>query len=174
LKRADLVGIGTVLRSQGNKGQVKLRLREREIPEITWDRVYLLKKGGDFEEFEVESFELDRHSVFLKLKGVDTLTGADILAGREVYVPEACFRPPAKGRYYDFQVIGSRVLTVSGAEVGTVAAVVPAGSGILLLVAAAGREIYVPFTEAICRSIDPEKKEIVIDPPDGLLELNEI
>lgn len=35
-------------------------------------------------------------------------------------------------------------------------------------------EFYVPFTETICVKVDPEAKEILIDPPDGLLELNEI
>jgi ribosomal 30S subunit maturation factor RimM len=41
-------------------------------------------------------------------------------------------------------------------------------------VAREGRELFVPFTEAICVEVDPEARVIVIDPPDGLLELNEI
>jgi 16S rRNA processing protein RimM len=44
----------------------------------------------------------------------------------------------------------------------------------LLVVEREGREVFVPFTEPICIEIDLKGKKIVIDPPDGLLDLNEI
>ncbi len=44
----------------------------------------------------------------------------------------------------------------------------------LLVIIKGKREIYVPFTESICVEIDLENKEIIIDPPEGLLELDEI
>jgi len=44
----------------------------------------------------------------------------------------------------------------------------------LLVVGKGEEEIYVPFTESICVEINLENKEIIIDPPQGLLELDEI
>ncbi len=44
----------------------------------------------------------------------------------------------------------------------------------LLIVGKENRKIYIPFTESICVAVDLEKREIVIDPPEGLLDLNEI
>ena len=173
MKKADLVRLGRVLRSQGGEGHLKVRLAERGLPGLDLKRVVLEGPGG-FEAHDVESFALDRNSYFLKLKDVDTLAQADALAGRDVYVPESSFRPLEAGRYYDFQVIGSRVVTGGGTEVGTVRGVLDAGGQEVLVVARGGQEFYVPFVEAICRRIDPEKREIVIEPPDGLLDLNEI
>ncbi len=173
MKKADLVIIGKVQRSQGNRGQVKLRLFEQVLPEFSCYKVYL-SKAGELEEFTAESLEMDRHSVFLKLKGVDTLAQADALVGREILVPEDCFRPLAEGRYYDFQLLGCRVVTREGIEVGTVEGLMPAGKETLLVVMRDGKELFIPLTEAICLRIDPKGKEIVIEPPDGLLELNEI
>ena len=47
------------------------------------------------------------------------------------------------------------------------------GSGPPLLVVAAPRgEVLIPLAEAICRRIDVAAKVIVIDPPEGLVELN--
>jgi ribosomal 30S subunit maturation factor RimM len=37
-----------------------------------------------------------------------------------------------------------------------------------------GKEILVPFSADICASVNLEKREIVIRPPEGLLDLNEI
>ena len=133
-----------------------------------------LRGGGRFEEFEVESLDLDRNSFFLKLRGIDTLARADALAGREIFAEEGAFPGLDKGRYYAFQLIGSRVVTRDGAEVGTVAGIMPAGGSNLLVVACGEKELYVPFTDGICVKVDPEAREIVIDPPPGLLDLNEI
>lgn len=173
MRKADLVRIGKVLRSQGKEGRLKVRLLERGLPGPAPAKVGLGGPGG-VEEYAVESFELDRNSYFLKLKGIDTLAQSDALAGLDVLVPEESFRPLTNGLYYDFQVIGSRVVTGDGAEVGTVREILAAGGANLLVVASGEKEYYIPFVEAICRRVDPEKREIVIDPPDGLLELNEI
>jgi 16S rRNA processing protein RimM len=173
LKKADLVRIGKVLRSQGKEGYLKIRLHEKGLPRPALSKVYLGRPGG-FEEYDVEFVELDRNSYFLKLKGIDTLAQSDGLAGLEVFIPEESFRPLEGGLFYDFQVIGSRVVTGDGTEVGTVREILSAGGSNLLVVVRDEKEYYVPFAEPICRRVDPEKREIIIDPPDGLLELNEI
>ncbi|MGD1009167.1 MAG: ribosome maturation factor RimM [Candidatus Aminicenantales bacterium] len=173
MKKVDLVRIGKVLRSQGREGHLKVRLLEKGLPGPALSKVYLGGSGG-FDEYEVESFELDRSSYFLKLKGIDSLVQSDGLAGLEIFVPEESFRPLEAGFFYDFQVIGSRVVTGDGTEVGTVRGILSAGGPDVLVVARGEKEYYVPFAEPICLRIDPEKREIVIDPPDGLLELNEI
>jgi 16S rRNA processing protein RimM len=173
LKKADLVRIGKILRSQGKDGRVKVRLHEKGLPGPEFSKVVLGGPGG-FEEYGVESFELDRNSYFLKLKGIDTLARSEKLAGREVFVTEESFRPLEKGCFYDFQVIGSRVVTGDGTEVGTVRGILTAGGSNLLVVSRGDKECYVPFAEPICVRVDPEKREIVIDPPAGLLDLNEI
>jgi len=46
-------------------------------------------------------------------------------------------------------------------------------SGSRLVVEARTGQVLVPFVVAICTTIDPAGKKIVIDPPDGLLELNQ-
>jgi 16S rRNA processing protein RimM len=173
LKNKDLVALGRILRSQGRDGQLKLRLNEKGFPGSDCATIYLRRADG-FEAFAVESLTLDRSAYFLKLKGIDTLAGADALAGLEVFVAEADFRRLDEGLFYDFEVIGCRVVTRDGAEVGEVAGILPAGGPILLVVRRGEGEVYVPFTEKICVNVDPEAKEILIDPPDGLLELNEI
>lgn len=173
MKKADLVLVGKIVRSQGRDGRLKLRLYEKTRTRFSWSKVYLRGRLG-FEEFKVESLDLDRNSYFLRLRGVDTLARADALAGLELFVEESGFPPLEKGRFYLFQLVGSRVVKRDGSEVGSVSTILPAGGSDILVVAREGRELFVPFTEAICVEVDPEARVIVIDPPDGLLELNEI
>jgi ribosomal 30S subunit maturation factor RimM len=44
----------------------------------------------------------------------------------------------------------------------------------LLVIERGGHDILIPFSAAICVSVNLEKREIIIRPPEGLLDLNEI
>lgn len=173
MKKADLVVLGKVVRSQGRDGRIKLKLSEKGPTGFAGGTVYFRREDG-FEAVAVESLTLDRGAYHLKLEGIDTLAAADALAGCDVFAAGTDFRGPGRDSFYDFQVLGSRVVTRDGTEVGRVAATLEAGGAVLLVVRRGDGELYVPFNEAICVKVDPAAGEILIDPPDGLLELNEI
>lgn len=99
---------------------------------------------------------------------------ADAVAGVDVYVPEEALGPPEEGYFFDFQVIGSVLLTKDGKPVGRVTGVMPVGDRSVLVADREGKEILIPFTEPVIVAVNPSKKEIRVDLPDGLLELNEI
>jgi len=44
----------------------------------------------------------------------------------------------------------------------------------LLVVRKGENEVLVPFIHSVCLEIDLKRKRIRVDPPEGLLELNEI
>ncbi|HPW19019.1 MAG TPA: ribosome maturation factor RimM [Candidatus Aminicenantes bacterium] len=173
MKKADLVALGRIVRSQGRDGTVKLKLREKGIPAPSGGQVYV-DKGSGPEAFAVESFRIDRNAPFLKLKGIETLAQADALAGAEVFAAAADFGRPAPGSFFVFEVLGSRVVTRDGTAVGEVSGLLEPGGPVLLVVRRGAGDVYVPFAEGIVVEVVPEERRIVIDPPDGLLELNEI
>lgn len=117
-----------------------------------------------------------KNAHILKLKGIETLTQADALVGRDIMVPEEALKPPEKDAFYDFELAGCSVETVKGAYVGVVRDVLSIGPSTLLSVEseAGSGEILIPLSEQICVTIDKAGHKIVIDPPDGLLDLNEI
>jgi 16S rRNA processing protein RimM len=55
---------------------------------------------------------------------------------------------------------------------GTVAGWQETGAIPLLQVDSDGRELLIPFTPAICYSVDTANKRILVNVPDGLRELN--
>jgi 16S rRNA processing protein RimM len=83
------------------------------------------------------------------------------------------------GAYYIFELVGLRVGTLDGRDLGTVRDVLLTGGTPLLVVEpeADGRtpspreEILIPAARAICTRIDPAGGTITVAPPDGLLEL---
>jgi 16S rRNA processing protein RimM len=67
-------------------------------------------------------------------------------------------------------------VTVSGRDVGRVVDLWEVGESTLLVVDSGPDrdEVLIPFTRSICVAIEPQARRIVIDPPEGLLDLNEI
>jgi 16S rRNA processing protein RimM len=74
--------------------------------------------------------------------------------------------------WYEHELVGLRVL-VDGQEVGKVAALntLPA-QDLLVVTAANGDEVLVPFVEQIVPEVDVEAGFIRVTPPAGLFELN--
>lgn len=169
-----MINIGRILRSQGRDGELKLQLYHTDTLEFPELRRVFIGKEGALREFQIQSLIPRGRACHLKLEGVDSLPQADRLAGLEVFVPEEALKSLTGDQYYHYQLIGCSVRTADGEPVGTVADMLSVEAGEILVVDRFGREILVPFHADICRTVDVAKKEIVIDPPDGLLDLNEI
>lgn len=173
MKKADVLQpVGRVLRSQGAGGELKVRLfadvKQEPPPGI------FLRRSGKTKRFEVETLRRERGSVYLKLRGVDELNSAESLRGSEICLPVESLEPPGEDAYFAGQLVGCRVSAMSGEDLGVVTAVIPVGDTGLLVVERRGGEALIPLAADICREVKPEEGLIRVDPPDGLLDLNEI
>ncbi len=172
MRKIELQAVGRIQRTDGQKGELKVRL----YPGVNLGTVrsVQVERRGEVKGLVVESFRPGRNGRILKIQGIDSQVQAEALAGQELYIPPDSLRPPEEGSYYPGQLIGCRVLTRDGAELGQVTAVIPIGESGLLVVGLGEGEIYIPLAGDICIEIDPEAGLIRVDPPQGLLELNEI
>ena len=174
-----LAVVGRVARTHGNRGRVIIN-PETDFPEQRFrdGNVLYAHVDGRARSFRIVAARFHAGRPVVLLGGVDTMTQAETLAGVELRVPETELAALPAGTYYHHQLIGCAVRTAEGEPVGTVTAVHRAAGAHRLLVrpggAAAGAddEIDVPLVEPICVRVDPEHGLIVVDPPDGLLELN--
>jgi ribosomal 30S subunit maturation factor RimM len=66
------------------------------------------------------------------------------------------------------------VLTSNGEPVGIVKDILLIPKNELLVVERGKQEFLIPLSGGICLEINPADRKIIIDPPAGLLDLNEI
>jgi 16S rRNA processing protein RimM len=111
------------------------------------------------------------------LRGYDTIEAATLLIGYQFAVPEADRVQLAEDEYYDWELQGCRVETAAGERVGKVKGVLRTG-GVNLLVVEDDSEnenkkqpSLIPMVKSILIAVDKEQQLVVIDPPEGLLEL---
>jgi 16S rRNA processing protein RimM len=74
--------------------------------------------------------------------------------------------------YWDHQLIDLAVVTVDGTSLGSITDIAhPPGGDLLVVRRPDGAELLVPFVRAIVPTVDLEARRVVVDPPDGLLDL---
>jgi 16S rRNA processing protein RimM len=77
----------------------------------------------------------------------------------------------AEGEYHYQQLIGSQVFLQSGDLIGVVEEIVKLPGQDLLSVNNGGKEVLIPMVKQIIVSIDVQTKTIVVNPPEGLLDV---
>lgn len=103
-------------------------------------------------------------------------TGAEGLRGTTLLAPsggEELLEPDDGGQaWYEEQLLGLRAQRPDGTEIGTVAGLaIGPGQDRLVLTLIDGRTAYVPFVSALVPVVDVAAGLVVVDPPEGLLEL---
>lgn len=169
----DLIIVALAVRTRGLKGEIVADLLT-DFPE-RFDSVSELigvGQGGKRQQLKLEDYWFQNDRVILKFLGYDTIETAKTLIGYQFGVPEAQRVSLAEGEYYDWELEGCAVELKQGPTIGNVREVMRTGGVELLVVEDdARREHLIPMAEDIVVEIDISDKRILIDPPDGLLDL---
>jgi len=103
--------------------------------------------------------------LLVRFEGVDDAGAAAEFAGALLYAPRSSL-DVAPDEYLDADLIGCSVNASDGTHYGEVERVEHYPSSDMLVVA--GKMI--PMVSAIVTSIDPHQKQIIIAPPEGLMD----
>lgn len=169
MPRPDKVCLGTIVGVHGVQGAVRIK-------SFTADPADVAAYGAVSDEsgerrFDVKVLGQARGSVLARLSGVADRNAAEALRGVRLYVPRAALPKTNEDEFYHADLIGLPVETREGAPLGSVRAVHNFGAGdILELRDDSGRELLLPFSDAVVPEVDLASGRIVAVPPPSLLE----
>jgi 16S rRNA processing protein RimM len=164
-----------VVKTQGRGGEVAGEILS-DVPDrfaVGMKLLALPREAGSRRELKVEDLWPHKGLLVLKFAGVDSISEAETLVGCELQVPRSQRSELEAGWNYVSDLVGCAVLD-HGREIGRIEDVqFGAGEAPLLVVRdAAKRLLEVPFAEAYLDSIDVGQKQVRMNLPDGLLEVN--
>ena len=171
----DLILIGRVARAHGNRGQVIVNV-ESDFAEERFQAGRVVRVGAIDSAMprRIESVRFHQGRPIIAFEGVATMNDAEALAGADVWMESAELGPLPPETFYRHDLIGCEVrLAGSGEVVGQVTGVDGPLDRSHLVVKGTRGDVLVPLVASICVKVDPAARVIVIDPPDGLLDLNE-
>lgn len=119
----------------------------------------------------VEAARPHRGGLLVLFEGLADRDRAEFLRSRYLLRPFEKIEPLDEGELFQHQLLGLTVVTQEGAEIGTVREVYEHEPAPLLAVETPTREILVPFAREIILEWDLEAGRLVVDPPEGLLDL---
>jgi 16S rRNA processing protein RimM len=167
----ELVAIAKIAKPRGLKGEVVADLLT-DFPERFegLEEVTAVGADGGLSELKIENAWFQNGRVVLKFEGVDSIDAAEEWRNAEICVAESEAVELESDQFYDWQLAGCEVKTVTGEAIGNVREVMRTGGTENLVVAGETRDFLIPFAETICVEVDIAGKRIVVDPPEGLLE----
>ena len=169
---SELVVIARAVKPRGLKGEIVAELLT-DFPERFEDveELVLVAPGGERRNGRLEDYWFQNDRVILKLADYDDVETAKELVGIEFAVPESERVPLDEDEYYDWELEGCTV-KVGAESIGKVQSVIKTGGTEILQIAdESGKEHLVPLVDSIVVEIDTAEKLIVVDPPEGLLDL---
>jgi 16S rRNA processing protein RimM len=165
----DQVCIGTIVGVHGVQGAVRIKSFTADPADIAAYGAVSDESGA--RRFEVKVLGQARGAVLARLSGVADRDAAEALRGVRLYVSRAALPKTSEDEFYHADLIGLPVETREGARLGSVRAVHNFGAGdILELRDEAGRELLLPFSDAVVPSVDLAAGRIVAAPPASMLE----
>jgi 16S rRNA processing protein RimM len=164
----DLVIVALITKPHGLKGALKVKL-ESDNPDrfAPGSQLLLVQKEGT-RPMTVESFTPQNRYGLLKLAGIDTVEQAGGLRDAELAVRQSELASLGTGEYYTFQILGLKVISTEGEELGKVVRIEEYPAGDIYLVDGPQGKFYIPARGEIIVSIDLKKGAIIINDLEGL------
>ena len=170
----EFITLARVVKTQGRHGEVAVEVHS-DVPDRFAEGVKLLaleKSGEARRDLEVEGFWPHKGLLVLKFRGVDSMSDAEELIGCELQVPGTDRASLEHGWNYVSDLVGCVVLD-HGLEIGRIEDVqFGAGEAPLLIVGSGGKRFDVPFAEAYLEAVDMALRQVRMNLPEGMLEIN--
>lgn len=173
IRTEEVYKIGKIGKPHGVKGEVTFMFSDDVFDRVDADYLVLEVDGilvpFFFDEYRFKSGE----TALVKFCDIDTKEQAQELTGCNVFFPKKLSDRADDELTFDELKGFSVIDTAAGGKlVGVVEYVDDATENILFCVRTPdGAEVLVPASEDLVEGIDPEKREIRVSLPDGLLDL---
>jgi len=160
--------VGRIGRAHGVQGEATIEVRTDD-PDIRFAVGQKLTLA-DGRSLAISGNRWHNQILLLSFSGINDRNQVEALRDQLLYA-EVDTNSTEPGEYHFQQLIGSQVVLPDGSNLGLVSEVVQLPGQDLLSVASQKGEVLIPMVKQIIISIDVDKKLIKINPPEGLLDV---
>lgn len=162
------IAIGHIAAVFGVKGEVKVTLAT-DFPERFQglETVYL---GPDARPVRMLSSRPHQDNLLVRLEGYNDRDAAQTLQGLWIQVPQADILPLGEGEHYVFQLVGLRVLTTDGRDLGVIEEILSTPANDVFVVRGEAGEVLIPYINDVIAEERLDAGEMIVHPLPGLLD----
>ena len=167
----DMLQVGVITQTHGIRGEVKVfpttddAARFKKLKKVTLDN------GKERRELEIASVKFFKNLVILKFKGIDNINDVEKYKKAPLYVTREDAVPLGENEYFIADLIGLKVISDEGEELGTVTDVLQTGANDVYVISKQGEaDLLVPAIHDCVKEVAVEEGKIVLHLLPGLRE----
>ena len=172
LKKEGCFYLGKIVKKYSFKGELLAKL-DTDEPDLydNLDAIFLDLRGN-LVPFFIESSQLHKSDLLrLKFEDVDTEADADALIKTELYLPLELLPKLEGNKFYFHEVIGFTIEDKNYGTVGTLFGINDSTAQSLFEINKNGIEILIPMNDEFIVKVDRDNKTIIVETPEGLIDL---
>lgn len=172
MKKEDCFYLGKIVKKYSFKGELLAKL-DTDQPEL-YDNLeaVFIDLRGNLVPFFIESSQLHKSDLLrLNFEDVNSEADADALIKSELYLPLDLLPKLDGDKFYFHEVIGFTIKDKNFGEVGVLTGINDSTAQALFEIDRDGIEILIPMNDEFIDKVDRKNKTIVVETPDGLIDL---
>ena len=167
----DFFQIGIFTNTHGIRGEIKVFPTTDDPKRFKRLKKVILRTPKEEKELEVESVRFQKQLVLLKFKGIDNINEIERDKGAGLFVPRSEAVPLGKDEYFIADLIGLKVITDEGEELGELSEVLQTGANDVYVVRQGEKEWLLPAIADCVKEVDITGGQMVVHMMEGLRDL---
>ena len=167
----DYFKIGKIVSIFGLKGELILKHSLGKKTSLKGlEAIFIEERKDSFIPWFIESARIKTDDeVYLKLEGLETKEAARKLAQKEIWIPEEAFKK-FSARSAPISLLGFTIVD-GNKPIGIIEEVIEQPHQVLCRITIQEKEVLIPLHENTIERIDRKKKQVIVQLPEGLLEI---
>jgi 16S rRNA processing protein RimM len=171
-----LISIGYTKKMSGIKGELKVSIEDQYLEDYLQTEVVFLKIQGKNAPFFIEKHHVS-NSLMVKFEDVNNRNDALPLTGKEILLREKDLIPEEAREFEVTDTLefkkyeGYLIADKTAGDIGKIEEVVEFPQQEMAVVTYQDNEIYLPLHEDLMLEIDEVQQRILVELPEGLLDL---
>ncbi|MBF0358988.1 MAG: ribosome maturation factor RimM [Magnetococcales bacterium] len=162
-KDVEYVVVGRLLGPHGVRGEIKVHyLTEEKETLLSFPDWLLGPDGGPMQRYSLVSGRSSAKGLIVRLAGIDDRDAAQALSGTDVWIMRSQLPELDQDQFYWADLIGSKVVTEDGEELGEVQHLFETGANDVMSVNSQGEERLIPFTSEVVLQVDADARVVLV------------
>ncbi|MGE8204107.1 ribosome maturation factor RimM [Heyndrickxia sp. NPDC080065] len=164
--------VGKIVNTHGLNGEVRV-ISKTDFANERYQKsniLYLFMTENEPIQLTVKSHRTHKNFDLLCFEGFTNINDVEKWKNGILKIKKEQLTSLDEGEYYFYEIVGCKVVTNDGEEIGTVKEILtPGANDVWVVKGNKGKEYLIPFIDDIVKSVNVEDKIITIEPMEGLL-----
>ncbi len=175
VNKIEYVEIGYTKKVHGLIGELKAFINERYLEDFVSAKCLFIELNGNNVPYFPENIRLG-NEIIIKLEDVNEVGTARLLQSKKIYLDQKHILKPSerkievKGQEY-IDIEGFEMLSVDGTKIGEVIETIDMPAQKMAIVKIGEEEKIIPLNQYFVKELNRHTRQIIMDLPEGLLEL---